>query len=42
MADLRTPSLPHFGALPVTPGAPPRSAWGLWGESDELGTLRAC
>jgi kynurenine formamidase len=32
-------ALPRFDDLPVTPGAPPRSAWGLWGERDELGTL---
>jgi kynurenine formamidase len=33
------PRLPSFDELPVTPGAPPRSAWGLWGPQDELGTL---
>lgn len=32
-------ALPQFDELPVTPGAPPRSAWGLWGKDDELGTL---
>ncbi len=32
-------SLPTFDDLPVTPGAPPHSAWGLWGQDDELGTL---
>ena len=32
-------ALPLFDELPVTPGAPPRSAWGLWGKDDELGTL---
>ncbi len=37
--DQITPNLPHFADLPVTPGAPPRSAWGLWGDDDELGTL---
>ncbi len=33
------PTLPRFDDLPVTPGAPPHSAWGLWGTQDELGTL---
>jgi kynurenine formamidase len=33
------PALPLFDELPVTPGAPPHSAWGLWGKEDELGTL---
>jgi len=28
-----------FDQLPAKPGNPPRSAWGLWGEHDELGTL---
>ena len=32
-------SLPLFDQLPVRPGDPPRSAWGVWGEGDELGTL---
>ena len=32
-------SLPAFDDLPVMPGAPARSAWGLWGQDDELGTL---
>jgi hypothetical protein len=31
--------LPRFDDLPVTPGAPARSAWGLWGEGDETGTV---
>ncbi|HEX2913662.1 MAG TPA: cyclase family protein [Chloroflexia bacterium] len=34
-----SPQLPAFDELPIKPGNPPRSAWGLWGESDELGTL---
>lgn len=34
MADL-----PSYDDLPVTPGAPPGSAWGLWGEDDRLGCL---
>jgi len=32
-------SLPAFDELPARPGAPPRSAWGLWGDDDEIGTL---
>ncbi|MEX0683770.1 MAG: cyclase family protein [Dehalococcoidia bacterium] len=31
--------LPSYDQLPVTSGAPPRSAWGLWGDDDELGCL---
>ncbi|MDP9373942.1 MAG: cyclase family protein [Chloroflexota bacterium] len=31
--------LPGFDQLPLRPGDPPRSAWGLWGEGDEAGTL---
>jgi len=31
--------LPSFDELPVTPGAPPQSAWGLWGTHDEKGTI---
>jgi hypothetical protein len=31
--------LPDFDHLPVRAGAPPRSAWGLWGDDDEFGTL---
>jgi hypothetical protein len=30
---------PRFGDLPVSPDAPPRSAWGLYGPDDDLGTL---
>lgn len=30
---------PRFDDLPFTPGAPPRSAWGLWGAGDETGTI---
>ncbi len=32
-------SLPAFDDLPVQPGAPPRSAWGLWGDDDQVGAL---
>jgi kynurenine formamidase len=30
---------PRYRSLPVTPGAPPHSAWGLYGPDDELGAL---
>lgn len=30
---------PAFLDLPLREGDPPLSAWGLWGEKDELGTL---
>ena len=30
---------PSFKDLPVTPGAPPNSAWGVWGPDDQIGTL---
>ena len=31
--------LPSYKDLPVVPGAPPHSAWGLWGPEDQLGCL---
>jgi kynurenine formamidase len=31
--------LPSYRELPVKKGAPPGSAWGLWGDDDQLGTL---
>ncbi len=30
---------PRFADLPVRPGAPRGSTWGLWGDDDEIGTL---
>ena len=33
------PELPSYDQLPVKKGAPPQSAWGLWGDDDELGCL---
>jgi hypothetical protein len=30
---------PKFSDLPLDPTHPPHSAWGLWGQDDELGTL---
>lgn len=32
-------TLPSYDELPVAPGAPPGSAWGVWGEHDVLGCL---
>lgn len=31
--------LPRYHELPVSPGAPPRSTWGLFGADDQVGTL---
>lgn len=31
--------LPTFDELPIKPDYPPRSAWGVFGEDDEIGTL---
>lgn len=30
---------PSFDALPLREGDPKASAWGLWGDDDELGAL---
>lgn len=30
---------PSFAQLPLRPSDPPYSAWGLYGDDDELGTL---
>lgn len=32
-------STPKFEELPLRPGDPKASAWGVWGDDDELGTL---
>lgn len=32
-------SVPSFSELPVGPGAPPGSSWGVFGDDDEIGTL---
>jgi len=37
MASLKT--RPTFDQLPLQPDHPRRSAWGLWGADDQLGTL---
>jgi hypothetical protein len=34
-----TERLPAFDELPVKPGFPPHSAWGVFGDDDEIGTL---
>lgn len=31
--------IPEFDQLPLRDGDPPYSAWGLYGDRDELGTL---
>lgn len=31
--------LPAYDDLPVRPGAPPHSAWGVWGDEDEVGAI---
>jgi hypothetical protein len=33
------PTRPSFSSLPLRKGDPHHSAWGLWGDNDELGTL---
>ena len=37
--DQEAIELPDFDRLPARAGDPPRSAWGLWGDDDEFGTL---
>ncbi|KAH6874453.1 putative cyclase-domain-containing protein [Thelonectria olida] len=37
--DSGSHSRPLFADLPLRHGEPPFSAWGLWGDKDELGTL---
>jgi kynurenine formamidase len=34
-----TDAIPRYADLPIDPGHPPRSAWGVFGDRDELGTL---
>src|SRR5215475_8006503 len=31
--------LPTFDELPIKPDYPPRSAWGVFGDDDQIGTL---
>lgn len=37
--DTMSGERPSFHALPLRKGDPKASAWGLWGDDDELGTL---
>jgi kynurenine formamidase len=39
MATIDYSKLPRFKDLPVKKGAPPESAWGVFGDNDELGCL---
>jgi len=39
VASSTEPKLPAYDALPVRPGAPKGSAWGLFGDNDEVGTI---
>lgn len=39
MATIDFSKLPRFKDLPVKKGAPPESAWGVFGDNDELGCL---
>ena len=32
-------ALPSYADLPITPGAPAGSSWGLWGAEDRFGCL---
>ena len=32
-------ALPSYRELPIREGLPPKSAWGLFGDDDQLGTL---
>lgn len=36
---MSTPHIPLFSELPLRPGDPPNSAWGLWKDRGELGSL---
>ncbi len=38
-AAARGPAIPAYSELPVRAGAPEGSAWGVFGENDELGTI---
>ncbi|MFQ5872594.1 MAG: cyclase family protein [Dehalococcoidia bacterium] len=39
MTGIDFDKLPRFSQLPVKPGAPPDSSWGVFGDDDELGCL---
>jgi kynurenine formamidase len=32
-------NLPRYDELPIRPDLPPRSAWGVWGDDDQLGSI---
>jgi kynurenine formamidase len=33
------PNLPDYDDLPIDPSRPPHSAWGVWGDDDEIGAI---
>ena len=39
MPQAMSEQYPSFDDLPLRKGDPQYSAWGLWGENDQLGTL---
>jgi hypothetical protein len=39
MTTKRPSNIPPFSSLPLNKGDPLRSAWGLYGKDDQLGTL---
>ena len=39
MAKIDWDRIPKFAQLPVKPGAPPQSSWGVFGDDDQLGCL---
>lgn len=36
---MTTTKLPEYDQLPIHSKYPPKTAWGLWGDDDDLGTL---
>ena len=39
MSDKTFQNLPSYDQLPIDSKYPPHSAWGVWGEDDNLGTI---
>ena len=39
MAKIDFNKIPKFSQLPVKPGAPPDSNWGVFGDDDEVGCV---
>jgi kynurenine formamidase len=40
MSELPNPGeLPNYDQLPIAAGKPPHSAWGVWGDDDEVGAI---